>query len=642
VLVRDKQGNKLDILRNHRYVITITGVTGPGADTWEEAMVGPAYVQATVTPWNNAEQNVLFDGTNLMIVQEKDFTLYREAGSTQIDAGAFIADGGNANGLKWSLDTGDATSSDIWATVTSQTSEYVTDAVGQMGAEGTVYNLTLNIAWAENAELDYDATLTFKAGNMSYVVKIHHSTDSWITFDTESYYLLDGKFHEMGVTASDEWRLISTYDGGTNSVSWATFVSGDDLVSAFDPVGAESDAVADKVIFSTTECDPADDEVGTIRLTFTNDSRNYANKTVDICLASGTALAEANTYIMQAGSHEALIFPLRSYDDTFAASDTYTPAYVWTYEFDQTTSLSGAIGIIATMDVIGTKEPYLRVRGGDYIGNTVVAVKNAAEDIIWSWHIWSVDDKEVLEAGRPGAGGLTWMDRDLGAMSGAYTDYDNGPTTGVYYQAGRKDAFPCLVLYRYLTYEASTDAFSEDGIITENMGTMSRQDALLYSMENPLSVLVADTPYAWSQSWNTGTAASKTKFDPCPPEWRAATSNLYYYSNSADGSFSSGEWGLSNLIRWEYNIASGARLENHGGFYVNMPEANANSLQYQNMNYHTLWTATMEEEEGNITNFDAVNIFFDTDTDDVNVSSAEPFLVPLDDPDLKYVRCVKG
>jgi hypothetical protein len=287
VLVRDKQGNKLDILRNHRYVITITGVTGPGADSWEEAMVGPAYVQATVTPWNNAEQNVLFDGTNLMIVQEKDFTIYREAGSTQIDAGAFIADGGNANGLKWSLDTGDATSSDIWATVTSQTSQYVTDAVEQMGAEGTVYNLTLNIAWAENAELDYDATLTFKAGNMSYVVKIHHSTDSWITFDTESYYLLDGKFHEMGVTASDEWSLISTYDGGINNYRYATFVSGDDLVSDFTPVSYGN--VADKVIFSTTECDPAVYEDGIIRLTFHNNERNYADKTVDIRLTSGTA-----------------------------------------------------------------------------------------------------------------------------------------------------------------------------------------------------------------------------------------------------------------------------------------------------------------------------------------------------------------
>jgi hypothetical protein len=269
VVLRDKDDNKIDLLRNHRYVITITEVSGPGADTWEEALEGleSAYIQVIVTPWNEAEQNVIFDGIHYLEVSESAFTIYREAGSTVITAKTNYIDpsgvqGPFGNGVKYTLDVGEVAG-------------IIANGVHSSPSAG-VDQLAVTLTWGASTE-EYDATLTFTAGNMSYVVKIHHSPDSWMTFTTDPYYLLDGKFHEFGVTANDEWSFDE---------SATAFVSGDNVTSYFEAVNTSSAEIADKLMFSTTARDPENDEVGTIRLTFHNDKRNYVDKTVDIKLVS--------------------------------------------------------------------------------------------------------------------------------------------------------------------------------------------------------------------------------------------------------------------------------------------------------------------------------------------------------------------
>ncbi len=61
-----KRGESLiDVLRNHSYNITVTAVNGPGEDTPEEAYNSiVASIDATITTWEDIDNDVAFDGAN--------------------------------------------------------------------------------------------------------------------------------------------------------------------------------------------------------------------------------------------------------------------------------------------------------------------------------------------------------------------------------------------------------------------------------------------------------------------------------------------------------------------------------------------------------------------------------------------------
>lgn len=142
-------------------------------------------------------------------------------------------------------------------------------------------------------------------------------------------------------------------------------------------------------------------------------------------------------------------------------------------------------------------------------GNALIAVKDAAGKILWSWHIWVVDfDPE--ETQQTYQSGAVMMDRNLGATTvipawkGAETtDYS---AYGLYYQWGRKDPFP------YLGNIAPT-AVVKLKDYTNNVETAS---------QNPTTVYV-------SPMWidDTMWQSSKTMYDPCPRGWRVADKSVW-------------------------------------------------------------------------------------------------------------------
>lgn len=75
-------------------------------------------------------------------------------------------------------------------------------------------------------------------------------------------------------------------------------------------------------------------------------------------------------------------------------------------------------------------------------GNALVAVTDAKDKILWSWHLWITEyDPANDYTTEPNAAGKTWtfMDRNLGAVSTERGSFDN---FGLLYQWGRKDPFP--------------------------------------------------------------------------------------------------------------------------------------------------------------------------------------------------------
>lgn len=91
--------------------------------------------------------------------------------------------------------------------------------------------------------------------------------------------------------------------------------------------------------------------------------------------------------------------------------------------------------------------------GRNFVGNAVIAVKDAAGEIKWSWHIWCMDSQEpplsYMDNGLyeykdefiQSYCGKQWMDRNLGAYRNDPVNAGNEGTRGLGYQWGRKDPF---------------------------------------------------------------------------------------------------------------------------------------------------------------------------------------------------------
>lgn len=96
--------------------------------------------------------------------------------------------------------------------------------------------------------------------------------------------------------------------------------------------------------------------------------------------------------------------------------------------------------------------------GDEHTGNAMITIKNKRGNILWSWHIWVLDeypsmislplDKANIEKD-PNAIQQYWMDRNLGATQRLGPDTwgtldSRLKTYGFLYQHGRKDPFPTV------------------------------------------------------------------------------------------------------------------------------------------------------------------------------------------------------
>lgn len=63
---------------------------------------------------------------------------------------------------------------------------------------------------------------------------------------------------------------------------------------------------------------------------------------------------------------------------------------------------------------------------------------NGSDSILWSWHIWFVDQYDVEASAQKYPNGKVFMDRNLGALS---NERNNPKSNGLLYQWGRKDPF---------------------------------------------------------------------------------------------------------------------------------------------------------------------------------------------------------
>ena len=159
----------------------------------------------------------------------------------------------------------------------------------------------------------------------------------------------------------------------------------------------------------------------------------------------------------------------------------------------------------------------IRVQAGMEEGNAVIAAKNDAGTILWSWHIWvtSADPAQMKQS--YGSAGVL-MDRNLGALS---ADPDQASCQGLLYQWGRKDPFLGAVRKsgRNSLLAQSSVAWPEP-ILAANGGSIN------FATQHPMTEIKSDP---LNQDWlvsgteridETRWGKKKTIYDPCPYGWR--------------------------------------------------------------------------------------------------------------------------
>lgn len=233
-------------------------------------------------------------------------------------------------------------------------------------------------------------------------------------------------------------------------------------------------------------------------------------QTVDLS-TSGTA----NCYIIpDAGSYK---FPLVKGFDRTLAVEAATAEVIWeTYNEEEGDVITGSLVSRAYIE-----DGYVFIETGEkfHPGNALVAAKNAAGEIVWSWHLWmpetpvgTVSDPDHLFT--PTA----YMDRNVGALIVTPTPTDAiAPikSYGLYFQWGRKDPF--------------TGPMAVSGAATDPVAGAISLDA---SIANPTQLpngsgagnnwLTEDVQTLWDDG------GGKTIYDPCPPGYKVPVYNTDY------------------------------------------------------------------------------------------------------------------
>ena len=215
---------------------------------------------------------------------------------------------------------------------------------------------------------------------------------------------------------------------------------------------------------------------------------------------------------------------------------------------------------------------------GSKEGNAVIAVRNASNDIIWSWHIWRTNNQPV-EKPLAAIGNLTTngemvlMDRSLGALSATSQD---DLSIGLLYQWGRKDPFPgganlSNATTAIATTPSGVPAVSPGGSVTPTTALRNPTTFYMNSSDwttrndnlwgTPLTTRISVNGRDYN--FNKGV---KSIYDPCPSGWRVPPG--YVFANvttSNDGTFDKGysfTIGQSNSALWF--PAAGSRGYNTG------------------------------------------------------------------------------
>ncbi len=175
-----------------------------------------------------------------------------------------------------------------------------------------------------------------------------------------------------------------------------------------------------------------------------------------------------------------------------------------------------------------------------HAGNAVIAVSDAEDKILWSWHIWVPATEVAADPAGAAMLGGTILDRNLGALVAPVAG-DNALTVealGLYYQWGRKDPFPGP--------QDFTDYPSKAKLAGAQFVKDANQRTVEYGIAHPNEYSYGGGSCDWltepiADLWNK--EGKKTIYDPCPagykvpvydaelPMWKKTNDNWTFSDN---------------------------------------------------------------------------------------------------------------
>lgn len=228
-----------------------------------------------------------------------------------------------------------------------------------------------------------------------------------------------------------------------------------------------------------------------------------------------SSTASANCYIVgAAGQYK---FKMVKGNSSISVGTVKGASIIW--ETYNNTDPVTAKSVIAAVDYyINDDDEYVvfKTPGTLKAGNALLAVKDAMDNILWSWHIW-IPASTIIDITDATFSSTAIMDRNLGALEKATTTSAGLATHGFFYEWGRKDPFP-------------GSATVNTAIAFE---TVDGPKSTLYSEQNPtkhIKVVENDTAGNWNTDdintlWDN---SGKTQYDPCPPGYRVPKFNESY------------------------------------------------------------------------------------------------------------------
>lgn len=300
---------------------------------------------------------------------------------------------------------------------------------------------------------------------------------------------------------------------------------------------------------------------------FTTGKNLYLQENKNLSLSSAIDLSSsgtANCYIVsKAGLYK--IKAVKGNDESQVIANASTSAILW--ETFGTDIKPDKLDLIKEFCY---KDGYIVFRIDDNfrVGNALIAVQDAEENILWSWHIWltSQPKEDVYisykdECDISYKDECTMMNRNLGATSSRPGDVE---ALGLLYQWGRKDPFLGSSSIRRSDEAKSTITWPSSVGSNASVGTIE------YATANPTTYITADSDGDWQYNHdNTLWQSEKTIYDPCPAGWRIPDWSIVTFGYDDNGYDYDNE-GISVTIKSSSTAwypASGGRYGNGGWLF---------------------------------------------------------------------------
>jgi hypothetical protein len=325
-------------------------------------------------------------------------------------------------------------------------------------------------------------------------------------------------------------------------------------------------------------------------------SYNFAATWKDPINLSATATAnsyiisEANTkYSFDAtkrGNGVVATSAFPTIDKDIATNNSYTASVLWSMGGTGAT----ADGVVKSVEYKDGKISFTSTNTTTG-GNAVIALKDASDNILWSWHIWmnaafnAANDQEYTTAYYGGS--VKMMPYNLGAVNTTNTAIADKPyNDGLLYQWGRKDPFLGGGDYSSETAEPS----ASDYYAATAFSYGATGGSVNAAYQNPTTFYQGGTGYDWSDVqydnlWGNGRNGSdtyadwgeeittlshnkkfptKTLFDPCPPGYVVAPRNTWNSGTFSNFANKGRTYQYGSTTATGFYSASGRRSRENG------------------------------------------------------------------------------